>query len=207
MPALRGLYAITPDALCADPQRLEAAVAAALRGGARLVQYRDKLSDAAGRLQRARRLATLCRAHGVPLVVNDDPLLAAESGAGGVHLGLADATVAAARARLGTGAIVGVTCGNVLARALAAQDAGASYVSFGRFFESRTKPQAPPAEPKVLREAVQSLHLPLCAIGGITPERAPALIAAGASLIAAAGGVFDVPDVETAARHYASLFS
>jgi thiamine-phosphate pyrophosphorylase len=203
---LRGLYAITSPALCRAPQRLAAAVEEALRGGARLIQYRDKEADAAQRHASARALLALCRGHHARLIVNDDVELAAAIGADGVHLGRSDPPLREARRRLGDAAIVGVSCGNVLERAVTAQDEGASYVAFGRFFPSTTKPDAPQAGLALVREARARLHLPICAIGGVTPANAGGLIHAGADLVAAVEGVFGAADVAAAARAYRSLF-
>lgn len=206
MTELRGLYAITAAELCRDPARLATAVAAALSGGARLVQYRDKHGDAATRERNARALLAQCRAAGARLIVNDDVELARAIGADGVHVGAADLPVAEARRVLGAAAIVGTSCANRLDRALAAQRAGASYVAFGRFFASRTKPDAPQAEPTLLREARATLRIPLCAIGGLTPQNAAAVVEAGADLVAAVEGVFGAADIAAAARAYARLF-
>ncbi|WP_370307089.1 thiamine phosphate synthase [Sinimarinibacterium flocculans] len=203
---LRGLYAITPDALTSDPDRLLDACAAALRGGARLLQYRDKRSPAPTRLVLARTLAALCRTHGALLVVNDDVRLAIEAGAHGVHLGAGDGSLADARRQLGSAAIVGATCGNDLARADAAVDAGASYVAFGRLYPSRSKAGAPPADLATLTRARERWPVAVCGIGGITPALAPAVVAAGADLVAAIDGVFGAADVEAAARAYAQAF-
>lgn len=210
MRPLRGLYAITPTALCADRMRLLDAVAAALRGGAVLIQYRDKAGTPAARLANARALAALCRRHGAGLIVNDDAALARAAGAAGVHLGADDGPIAAARALLGPDAVVGATCGASLSRAQAAIAAGASYVAFGRFFESRTKPDAPPATLELLGEARAVLAAPICAIGGIRPDNGTQVVAQGADLIAAIDGVLGDPDparVEAAARAYAALFA
>ena len=207
--ALRGLYAITSAGLGADRARLLAAAEAAVRGGAALLQFRDKTDDAAGRRASARALAELCRAHGARLIINDDVALALDCGADGVHLGAADAPLARARAALGPRAILGASCGPWLERARAAAAAGADYLAFGRFFPSRTKPDAPPATLELLRQARAQWSLPLCAIGGVTPANAPALIAAGADMIAAVEGVFgdmEPASVETAARAYKRLF-
>jgi len=207
--ALRGLYAITPDALCGDPQTLLAAAAAALRGGAALLQYRDKRSAPAARLANARALRELCAKHAALLIVNDDAELAARAGADGVHLGAGDGSLDAARALLGRDAIIGITCGPSLDRARAAAAGGASYVALGRFFPSRTKPAAPPADLAVLRSARAELPLPICAIGGVTPANGGALIEAGADLLAAIDGLFgsnDPCEIEAAARAYARLF-
>jgi len=204
--ALRGLYAITPTALCAEPARLLSDVAAALRGGARLLQYRDKSATAAERHARAAALQELCSAHGALLIVNDDWVLAQAVGAAGVHIGQSDGAPEQARAALGPQAVIGVTCGNSLERAAAARAAGASYVAFGRLFDSRSKPQAPPAELGTLGRARVQLGLPVCGIGGITAALAPRVIAAGADLVAAIDGVFGAADIEAAARAYARCF-
>ncbi len=206
---LRGLYAITPVELCAAPARLLAAVAAVLRGGAVLVQLRDKHSTPQARRANAHALAALCRDHGARLIVNDDVVLALDCGAAGVHLGAADPPLVQARATLGPTAILGATCGPSLERARAAVAVGADYVAFGRFFPSRTKPDAPQAPPDLLRRARGEIRVPVCAIGGITPRNAAPLIADGADLIAAMEGVFgngEPAAVEAAARAYARLF-
>jgi thiamine-phosphate pyrophosphorylase len=206
---LRGLYAITSASLCADPDRLHAAAAAALRGGAVLLQYRDKQSDPASRQANARALLALCREHDAGLIINDDVDLCESIGAAGVHLGARDAPLAAARARLGPDAIVGASCGPDVARAVNAVDQGASYVAFGRFFDSRTKPDAPQAALDSLIEAGRILSVPRCAIGGVTPLNGAPLVAAGADLIAAVEGLFSDPDpvvVERIARAYSQLF-
>jgi len=204
---LRGLYAITSASLCRQPAQLGAAVAAALRGGARLIQYRDKAAGADERRRTAQSLLDLCRAHQALFIVNDDVELALAIGADGVHLGAKDLSLRQARAQLGDAAVIGISCANVIERAVAAQDQGASYVAFGRFFPSRTKPDAPQAEPSLLQQARARLRVPICAIGGLTPANAGTLIDAGADLIAAVEGVFGAADVEAAARAYGRLFN
>lgn len=206
MRRLAGLYAITSPAICADVRTLLAAVEPVLPWCA-LVQLRDKSGDRAHTEALARALLDVCRPRGVPLIVNDDPELAARIGADGVHLGSADAAPAAARTLLGADAIVGVTCGDSIERARAAQEAGADYVAFGRLFPSRTKPGAPPAPLDVLGRARAALQVSVCGIGGITPGRAAAVAAAGAQLIAAIDGLFGVPDPGAAARDYVEAIS
>lgn len=206
---LRGLYAITSDVLCTDSARMLAAAEAALQGGARLLQYRNKRADAATARAQALTLAGLCRFFGAGLIVNDDVELARAVGAAGVHIGASDAPLAEARSRLGDAAIIGVSCGPSLERAQQAQAQGASYVAFGRFFPSRTKPDAPQADIGILHAARQELTIPVCAIGGITPSNAAPLIAAGADLVAAVEGLFgisDAPGVQRAAAAYKALF-
>lgn len=197
----RGLYAIT-DGPRAD---LLDTAAAALDGGAVLLQYRDKTADARRRLQDARALQGLCAARGVPLIVNDDVELAAVVGAAGVHLGEDDSDVAAARMRLGENAIIGVSCYDSLARARQLAAAGADYLAFGAFFPSTTKPDARHATPALLREA-RTFGRPLVAIGGITPDNGGPLIEAGADYLAVIAAVFGAADVRAAARRFADLF-
>lgn len=141
---LHGLYAITDATLLPDDAHLHRAVAAAIRGGARIIQYRDKSNHTEKRLRQARMLVDLCRTAEVPLLINDDLPLAVASGARGVHLGQSDTALSAAREQLGADAIIGITCHDQLALAQAAEAGGADYVAFGAFFPSRTKPGAPP---------------------------------------------------------------
>lgn len=201
----RGLYAVTGET--SSPGELADQVARAIRGGAALIQYRDKSGAAARRRQAAATLLELCRSAGVPLIVNDDVALARLIGADGVHLGRDDAPLADARAALGPKAIIGVSCYNTLERALRARDAGADYVAFGSFFPSSTKPAAVRAGFDLLRAARSRIDLPIVAIGGITPENGAQLIEAGADLLAVIHGVFGAPDPEHAARRYAALFA
>lgn len=198
-----GLYLVTPDD--AHTARLCARVRAVL-GQAALLQYRNKAADGALRREQAAALLPLCRAAGVPLVVNDDWRLAAELGAGGAHLGEDDGELRAARALLGANAVVGASCYDDLARAEAAAAAGASYLAFGAFFPSPTKPGARRATPQLLRAAAR-FGLPRVAIGGITPDNAPVAVAAGADLVAVISGVFEAPDPAAAARAYRDAFA
>jgi len=204
-PRVAGLYAIADSTYLLDDDFVPA-VRAALAGGARVVQYRDKKNPPARRETLARALNAICREHGVPLLINDDVPLAAAVGAAGVHLGREDPGIGAARATLGLTALIGVSCYNELTRARTAQDAGADYVAFGRFFPSRTKPQAVPAAPELLRAARAALRIPIVAIGGITPENGASLITAGADALAVIEGVFNQPDIRAAAERYARLF-
>lgn len=198
----RGLYLITPDE--GDSARLLARVAPLLPFAACL-QYRNKHADAALRGRQAQRLHGLCRDVGVPLIINDDAGLAAEIGAEGVHLGEDDGALSTARALLGSAAIIGVSCYDDLGRAESAAIAGADYIAFGAFFPSPTKPHARRASPALLQSAAP-LGLPRVAIGGVTPDNAPPLIAAGADLVAVISGVFDAPDPVAAARAYRACF-
>lgn len=197
----RGLYVITDGP---RPDLLEV-VAQALAGGARLVQYRDKTSDAARRFDEARAIRALCAARNVPMIVNDDVELAHAAGAAGVHLGEDDGDVAGARAMLGGNAIIGVSCYDSLERARALAAAGADYVAFGAFFPSPTKPHARRAPLDLLRQTA-ALGVPRVAIGGITPDNGGSLVDAGADYLAVISAVFSDPDVRGAAARFAQLF-
>ncbi len=201
---MRGLYAITdPDLL--GGAALFTGVECALRGGAALIQYRDKSAGAAERKQRAVELKALCDRFGVPLIINDDVTLARAMGAG-VHLGRDDGAVSEARRILGPSALIGVSCYNEIARAEAAAAQGASYVAFGRFFPSRTKPGEIYADLALLAESKRRLGIAVAAIGGITVDNAAALIEAGADMVAVIGGVFAANNIEAAASRFADLF-
>lgn len=201
-----GLYAIT-DSHLTPPDTLIASVEAALRGGAVLVQYREKRAPMADRLRQARDLQAACANAGVPLLINDDVELARRSGAAGVHLGQTDESLASARHLLGEESIIGITCHADLELARIADAAGADYLAFGRFYTSGTKPDAPAASPAVLTEARQ-FGRPLTAIGGITTGNGEPLIRAGADMLAVVGGLFGgaPDDVESRARAFVRLF-
>jgi len=200
---INGLYAITQtENKTADTILNE--VAAAIRGGAAVVQYRDKNPVDAVALGKA--LVEICHQQQVPLLINDDVELAVLTGADGVHIGKDDGHIATARQRLGAGAIIGVSCYDSVERALDAQQHGADYVAFGRFFPSGSKPLAAPAHIETLQQARPMLHIPIVAIGGILPENGAALIAAGADMLAVIGGIFD-HEPEQAARAYLPLFN
>ncbi|WP_019591091.1 thiamine phosphate synthase [Thioalkalivibrio sp. ALE20] len=205
---LRGLYFVTPaPPPGADPLPAHTdAAAAALAGGACCVQLRDKYLEGEAQETVARALARLCHDHGAYFIVNDDVELAARIGADGVHLGRDDPDPAGARARLGDAAVIGVSCYNELARARAAQAAGADYVAFGSMFPSPTKPEAVRATPELIRQARRELAVAICAIGGITADNAAQVVAAGADMVAVIQGISAAPDPEAAARRIATLF-
>ena len=204
--AIAGLYAITSSALQPGDQ-LQQAVAAAIRGGAQVVQYRDKSADAGQRQTAAAALADLCRAAGVCFIVNDDVALAAAVGADGVHIGQDDAGIAAARAQLGPQAIIGVSCYNSLERAADALAAGADYLAFGSVYPSPTKPEAVHAPLSLFAEARELTDRPLVAIGGINSDNAATVRAAGADAVAVIEGVFGANDIELAAAAIAKQFN
>jgi thiamine-phosphate pyrophosphorylase len=203
--AVRGLYAVTPDII--DTAELTTKVEAALAGGASMVQYRNKAADPELRVAQARALQSLCRAKGVPLLINDHLELAATIDASGLHLGKDDASLPEARALLGPEKLLGASCYNRIDSAIAAIEAGADYVAFGSFFPSAVKPGAVHASVSLLREAKERLGVPIVAIGGITPDNAAQLISAGADAVAVISALFSAPDVRVAAERFSKLFS
>jgi thiamine-phosphate pyrophosphorylase len=202
-PLRRGLYLLTPDE--PDTGRLLARVAPLLPAGVAMLQYRNKRADPTLRREQALALLPVCRGHAIPLIINDDWRLAAHIGADGAHVGHDDGDLATARAGLGADGILGASCYDQLAAAERAVAAGASYVAFGAFFASGTKPQARRATPSLLLAAA-ALGVPRVAIGGITPDNGRTLVAAGADLLAVIGAVFDAPDPAAAVRAFQSCF-
>ena len=205
MRAIAGLYAVTPDV--AGVPDLAAMAEAALTGGARLLQYRNKSTTSDLRLAQALALLALCRKFRVPLIVNDHVDLALAVGADGVHLGAEDGSLATARSRIGPARILGASCYDRLELALEAQRLGADYVAFGSFFPSGVKPGAARAPTTLLRDAKKRLSVPVVAIGGISLENARQLIAAGADSVAVISALFGAEDVTAAARRFSELFT
>ena len=191
---LHGLYVLTNESLT-PPDQLLAAVAEAIAGGSRIIQYRDKSSSPATRMQQARQLRQLCNDTNTVLIINDDIALARDCHADGVHLGKDDAAIDEARAQLGAGRIIGVSCYNDLRRAIEAEQAGADYVAFGSFYASEIKPDAVQADLQLLEQAKEQLHIPIVAIGGISADNAAQLIGAGADMLAVISAVFAQADI------------
>ena len=204
-PKLAGLYALTPE--LADTVELAARTELALSGGASAIQYRSKAASAGLKLEQAAALRALCSARGAIFIVNDDVELAHAVHADGVHLGRDDATLAAARARLGPAAIIGVSCYDELERAESAIASGGDYIAFGSFYPSRVKPNAVQAPLSLIAEAkARWPQAGIVAIGGITAANAPPLIAAGADAVAVISALYEAPDIALAARELAGCF-
>ena len=201
---LRGLYAVTPAV--ADTARLVSLCAACLAGGAAILQYRAKEAAPGLALVQARELSALCREHGALFIVNDSIALAAASQADGVHLGRDDEAPRAARIVL-PNALIGVSCYDQAERGRDAAAAGADYVAVGSVFASPTKPGAVRAPLGVIASARRISGLPVAAIGGITLENAPAVVAAGADMIAVISALFEAPDPREAAARFAALYA
>ena len=201
---LGGLYAITPDGL--SKADLMARVEAALRGGVKMLQFRDKINDVARKTEIARNLRSLCSQFGALLIINDSVPLALAVDAHGVHLGGDDGDLANARSALGQDRIIGASCYADFDRARVAMKAGTDYVAFGAVFASPTKPHAARADLSLFGHCHRELQIPACAIGGITLDNAAAITAAGADMLAVITDLFDAPDIEGRARAYQQLF-
>jgi len=202
------LYAITDDRLMPGDQ-LFSKTKAVLDGGCRLIQYRSKQDSLSSKTQNALRLKTICDDYNATLIINDDVEIALTVSAHGVHLGQNDSDLSVARSSLGKEVIIGATCHDSVDLAMSAYQNGASYLAFGRFFSSMTKPEAKPAAIGILRNAQEKTQLPIVAIGGINLKNAPSLIDAGADCLAVCNDLFQFNDLNTIqkqAEHYLSLF-
>lgn len=204
--SLRGLYAITPD--WADTRRLLDATEAVLAGGCRILQYRNKAAGDCHRQEQAVALRGLARRYGALLIINDNVDLALFAEADGVHLGEDDGELAAARARMGSAAIIGASCYQSLELARDAARAGADYLAFGSFFASSTKPLARRADPALFEAARREAGaaLPLCAIGGITLDNAAPLLLAGADMLAVITALYEAADPRLATERFIKHF-
>jgi thiamine-phosphate pyrophosphorylase len=202
---LRGLYVITDTHLIPRTRFVET-VEAAVRGGATMVQLREKETPPEEVIRLGRDILTVTRRYGALLIVNDHPTIAKEIGADGVHVGRDDPPLAEARAIVGAEAIIGASCYGQVDRAVAAEQAGADYVAFGTPFPSPTKAKRTDISLGIFQEAKQRVRVPVFAIGGITLANARQVIDAGADGIAIVSGVFAAPDVEAAAHALAQLF-
>ncbi len=202
---LKGLYVITDKKLIRRERFIET-VEKAIRGGASLVQLREKDTHKDEIASLGKALLRLTGKYGVPLIVNDSPELAKEIGADGVHLGEDDSGVSRAREVLGAEKIIGVSCYGKIERGIEAEREGADYVAFGTPFFTPTKPERTPTSFDVLREAVSRIKsIPVFAIGGITPENAGTVMETGVDGIAVITAVFGSEDPEKAARELASI--
>ena len=200
---LKGLYAITDPNLMGDD--LVAKARQSILGGIKILQYRNKSATIEQQEQEADSLCKLCNEHDVIFIINDNAELALKVKADGVHIGQNDTQLHDARNLLGSDKIIGVTCNNQIEFALTAQEQGADYVAFGRFYNSQTKPSAPHAELSLLTEARKKITIPIVAIGGITPESAPVLLKEGADMLAVIQGIFGQADILNTTRQFVEV--
>ena len=191
------LYAVT-DRAFAGRQTLLEQIESALRGGATMVQLREKTLPVLEFLAEAVEVRALCRRYRVPLIIDDNVDVALESGADGVHVGAGDLPVAEIRRRAGEDFIIGATAITV-EQARFAQRSGADYLGVGAVFSSPTKRNALRITVQQLREICQSVSIPAVAIGGITAGNAPQLCGSGIAGVAVVSALFGAADVERAA--------
>jgi thiamine-phosphate pyrophosphorylase len=202
--ALR-LYAVTDRAWAGDEEALFRQVEAAVRGGARVVQLREKHLDRAAFLEEAKRFVLLCRRLGAVSIINDSVEIALESGAGGVHVGQSDLEAGRARALLGPERIVGVSAHSA-AEALRAKAAGADYLGCGAAFATGTKTDAKPISKETIRAVTAAAgEIPVVAIGGVVRENLLELKGLGLAGVAVVSGIFGQKDPEAAARELLAL--
>jgi len=202
---LKGLYAISDENLISE-ENFEQAITSALQGGCKIIQYRDKSDNQKKRLQQATQLQTLCTQHNAICIINDDITLAQAIDADGVHLGKDDVSIAQARKILGENCLIGISCYNDLALALEAEKNHADYVAFGAMFSSPTKPDAKQASPQLIAEAKKQLHIPVCAIGGITEKNIQQVVTQGADMVAVISTLFASENIKTTASVLAQKF-
>ena len=198
------LYAVTDRAWAADEDALMDQVAAAIDGGAGIVQLREKHLDHDAFLKEAKRFVALCREKGAVSIINDDVDIALAADADGVHVGQEDLAAGRAREVLGPDKIVGVSAHNVT-EALAAQAAGADYLGVGAAFSTGTKTDAKPITRETIHAVTAAVDIPAVAIGGITRENLPQLSGCGLAGVAVVSALFAQPDVKAAARELLAL--
>ncbi len=195
------LYVLLTEALCRGDWYETAE--AALAGGARAIQLREKQLPDVELLDRARRIRELCEQYEALLIINDRPDIALAAGAHGVHLGLDDVPLEEARRILGDECIIGVSTHTVEQARTAVADLP-DYVAVGPMFASHTKPQDHIAGPETLAAVRRLTSLPLIAIGGITRENAAQC--APADTLAVCSAVIGAKDVSVAARRLLRAF-
>ncbi len=199
---LQGIYGILPGE--PDQTLLLEKAEAALKGGVRILQYRNKKAGFKKALKHARALRELSAQYGATLIINDSLQLALECEADGVHFGRNDVmNLTRLRSETeGKQLIVGITCRADAAFAKHVLAEGADYVSFGAIWPTRSKPEVPPIGlPRLIKARQMFPASTICAIGGITLERLPDIKAAGADCAAVISGLFAADDIETMARH------
>jgi len=200
---LRGLYAITDENLT-PYEDIESYVRKAIKGGARVVQLRDKTRSDEELYGVAMKIKKICQKHKALFVLDDRVVLAKAVKADGVHIGGDDTPIEVARKILGRKKIIGVSCYGDIQRARDAVEKGADYVAFGSFFVSKTKPHAKVVDKSVL-SAAKKLGVPVCAIGGIDATNAKELVEAGADMISVISSLWS-GDVLSNAKKLSGVF-
>ncbi len=187
------------DAHAAAGRNLEHITAAAIRGGADVIQLRHKGASSSILLEQVKRLLAVTRPAGIPFIINDAVDVAAASGADGAHVGQDDVSIAEARKRLPPGALVGQST-HSLEQALASEAAGADYIGVGPIFTTPTKPDYGSVGLELIRQARKRVSIPFVCIGGIELSNIDEVASAGAGAVAVVRAVCASADPESAAR-------
>ena len=190
------LYAVTDQAWIGKQTLLEQ-IEDALKGGATIVQLREKRLDVDSFVEEAILVRDLCHKYNVPLIINDNVDVALKSGADGVHVGIEDAPVAEIRKRVPADFIIGATCKTV-EQAKIAEAAGADYMGVGAVFPSPTKTNAVRITNEQLCEIVSSVSIPAVAIGGIGYDNVMEIKGSSVSGVAVVSAIFGAEDIEKA---------
>ncbi|MEM7304774.1 MAG: thiamine phosphate synthase [Pseudomonadota bacterium] len=201
---LTGLYVLTDSRIYPHAQWSDR-IKDCIEGGANVIQLREKHLSDAELLPFAMQLKELCQAHGVPLIINDRIELAKKICADGLHIGKKDISLSAARKYLGEDFYIGVSCYRNIYTALRAQQLGADYVAFGRLFSSQTKQDTSYCPLSIIQKAVNSLYIPVCGIGGITPKNVKQVTHSGACLIAVTDSVFNANDPKAVSKTFTGI--
>jgi len=201
---LKGLYVISDDSLTPSETILKQ-VEQALEGGAKIVQLRDKKSSLSEIKERALELQTLCQTHGALFVLNDKVDLAIELGLSGLHIGKSDHH-RISEIRENFSGILGVSCYGDVAFAKHMQEKGADYVAFGSFFCSPTKPDSNIVDLEVLSLAKEQLHIPVCAIGGISSENIDEVMNHNPDMISLISDIWRSEDIISKSRFFANHY-
>ena len=192
------LYAVTDTAwLCCDS--LEHQVTQCLRGGATMVQLREKSLPLQDFINRAHSIKSITDKYGVPLIINDEITVMQSCDAAGLHIGQRDMPANRARALIGPDKILGVSVQTV-GQAIAAEKSGADYLGVGAMFPTDTKQDADTVTPQTLHEICGSVSIPVVAIGGITAQNIPQLSGTGIAGTAIVSAIFASKDIENATK-------
>ena len=201
---LNGLYVLTDSRIHGHSQ-WPARVEAIIQGGATTIQLREKQLADETLLPLALEIHEVCQSYHVPLIINDRIQLAKKICADGVHIGKSDDALRKVREYLGHEYYIGVSCYRSIYTAIRAQQLGADYVAFGRLFPSHTKHDACGCPLSIIQSAHRYLDIPICGIGGITPNNAARVTRAGASIIAVANTIFNADDPGAVSRQMSGI--
>ncbi|MCH8534376.1 MAG: thiamine phosphate synthase [Flavobacteriaceae bacterium] len=192
---LKGIYAITDEILTPNTS-IVSQVEAALKGGARIIQLRNKSAQDKDLIKTATQLQALCVKHKATFFINDRVELAQKIGADGVHIGYSDLGVKETRELISPTVLIGVSCYGDIERAKQAIKDGADYVAFGAFYPSKTKPKAAVVDFKVIAQAKKELGVPVCVIGGINEDNIKEIAAYQPDMFSLVSDIFEAKNIQ-----------